>query len=414
MECRRLPSVAGPSLRPVPPRRVGGGISIFSAMSSPDKGYRSAKTLKKLYHDQGLSLSEIGEKFDVSDQCILGWMRKLNIDRRSISQAQTTNRPEELCSEEWLRQKYWSESLTTPEIAEEINVSKTAVQDAMDREGVPRRPRSIPDGHPVNDPELIREKYWSDEMTINELANWLVVKPQTLIERMRNMGIPRRGQSLSATDGNVRSLHNEHWLWVNYIAKQKTPLEIARDLGVTRKPVRTWLKKHGFRLRGYRKSHTNGRLDLLDDGEWLRRAYCEVGLSTYGISEIIGIGRSKVSEALQEKGVEIRGPSSKSSDSDCFYGESWTRTRRVILERDDYSCRRCGLSNEAHKKQNGSGLHIHHIIPRINFESDEGLDEKKANHADNLVALCANCHKEVENNDANALPRLQYDLFEDR
>lgn len=58
------------------------------------------------------------------------------------------------------------------------------------------------------------------------------------------------------------------------------------------------------------------------------------------------------------------------------------KQRQAILERDDYTCRDCGLRGE-----NGYRLdcvQVHHIVRR----ADGG-----ANEPENLVTLCGVCHK---------------------
>lgn len=68
-----------------------------------------------------------------------------------------------------------------------------------------------------------------------------------------------------------------------------------------------------------------------------------------------------------------------------------------ILERDDYECQECGLTNEEHLKKQGHRLHIHHKKPRREFV-DEYDDIEKAREAanddENLVSLCNYCHVE--------------------
>lgn len=74
------------------------------------------------------------------------------------------------------------------------------------------------------------------------------------------------------------------------------------------------------------------------------------------------------------------------------YGEGWNlQKRKQVLERDDYQCQECRMSQEEHKDTLGNSLHVHHIVPYRIFD-----DNSEANRLENLVLLCAECHMEVE------------------
>jgi len=49
--------------------------------------YKNKKVLQKLYYDKEMSMSEIGNKFNVSQQTIMYYMDKYDIKRRSLSEA---------------------------------------------------------------------------------------------------------------------------------------------------------------------------------------------------------------------------------------------------------------------------------------------------------------------------------------
>lgn len=53
-----------------------------------------------------------------------------------------------------------------------------------------------------------------------------------------------------------------------------------------------------------------------------------------------------------------------------------SKTRKVVLDRDDNSCRKCGRR---------ASIHVHHIVAR----QDGGSDDP-----DNLAVLCSACHAE--------------------
>ena len=69
------------------------------------------------------------------------------------------------------------------------------------------------------------------------------------------------------------------------------------------------------------------------------------------------------------------------------YGPEWNTIRSQIIERDHHECTLC------HTKGSVSMLHVHHIQPFRSF-----TDKRKANDPANLVTLCPDCHRRVEQN----------------
>jgi|GEM_PF-3080931 len=76
---------------------------------------------------------------------------------------------------------------------------------------------------------------------------------------------------------------------------------------------------------------------------------------------------------------------------------SWEETRELILDREDYECRFCGTGDEEHREEHGSGLEVHHVLPK----SSGGSNSPK-----NLVALCGSCHRTMETIHARAVEDL--------
>jgi len=123
------------------------------------------------------------------------------------------------------------------------------------------------------------------------------------------------------------------------------------------------------------------------------------------------LGGSKVTELrrMEEKysfwGEQVTEPVEESEEAEykgrkdsytAYYGETWEKQRQRALKRDNFECTECGLTQEEHRERDdlfGNGLHVHHIEPAKEFETYE-----EANKLSNLKTLCANCHREHENN----------------
>ena len=64
------------------------------------------------------------------------------------------------------------------------------------------------------------------------------------------------------------------------------------------------------------------------------------------------------------------------------YGENWIEIRKIIYERDNWTCQICGV--KCGTKRNGERIQCHHIdCDRLNNDSS------------NLVTLCASCHIKI-------------------
>ena len=71
-----------------------------------------------------------------------------------------------------------------------------------------------------------------------------------------------------------------------------------------------------------------------------------------------------------------------------FNKSQYGGNRNTALERDKFSCVKCGLTQAEHKEKYGKDLHVDHIDNR-------GMavpDSEKNNALDNLQTLCVVCH----------------------
>lgn len=75
------------------------------------------------------------------------------------------------------------------------------------------------------------------------------------------------------------------------------------------------------------------------------------------------------------------------------YGPGWGKLREAVRTRDGYCCQVCGV------RESGRQHDVHHKTPFRSFIRS-GIDNpiQAANRSDNLVTLCASCHRKVEEN----------------
>ena len=77
---------------------------------------------------------------------------------------------------------------------------------------------------------------------------------------------------------------------------------------------------------------------------------------------------------------------------------SWQQTREDTLDRDDYECQFCGMTNDEHEVEHGRGLNAHHILK----DREGGRD-----HPENLITVCEDCHNTLEQTHAKAIAELK-------
>jgi DEAD/DEAH box helicase domain-containing protein len=107
----------------------------------------------------------------------------------------------------------------------------------------------------------------------------------------------------------------------------------------------------------------------------------EIELDTNGYWLVFG---ENLTERLISAGLLVR-PNE--------YGPNWQKQRERALSRDGYRCRTCG--SEAAP---GRSLHVHHIRSFRDYGYIPGVNEsyRLANEVENLVTLCASCHRQAE------------------
>jgi len=125
------------------------------------------------------------------------------------------------------------------------------------------------------------------------------------------------------------------------------------------------------------------------DNELLPWIYCEEDNLWYsfdgnysGISPAEKIRKAEEFERKQEEWEEQQ---KRYFLKKLYEQEYWSTIRQKVLERDNYTCQKCGAKAP-------TKFHIHHILKRKKGGTD---------HFDNLITVCPSCHPAVDGNEYN-------------
>lgn len=129
------------------------GIEARDSSDAQTRGefpYKNADKLRSLYHDEGMTLAEIGNKYGVEQSTVVRWFDNEGIERRTSSESRelrgTHHRPIKKgphTDQSWLREKYHDEKMTLREMADEAGLaSEVTIMEWMDRFGIERRSKS--------------------------------------------------------------------------------------------------------------------------------------------------------------------------------------------------------------------------------------------------------------------------------
>jgi len=98
--------------------------------------------------------------------------------------------------------------------------------------------------------------------------------------------------------------------------------------------------------------------------------------------------------ALRYCSTECYGKASREDNygNNFYSNRKWKKTKTEVLERDNYTCQKCGKTAKELLRDDVD-LHVHHIVPR----SEGGAEYNK----NNLIVLCGLCHADIHSNNGD-------------
>lgn len=90
---------------------------------------------------------------------------------------------------EFLREMYWEDGMTQEEIADELGVTQKSVSNAFDKLGIETRSQGNTSPKPWHDAETLRKLYIEEDMPQKEVADELGVSVPTIRKWLRKTGV---------------------------------------------------------------------------------------------------------------------------------------------------------------------------------------------------------------------------------
>lgn len=212
------------------------------------------------------------------------------------------------------------------------------------------------------DREWLQQKYEVEGLSTYQIATLVNRNPKQVWHWLKDYGIALRERTWD-TEPNTQPYHDPEWLRAEYVDKKRSAGEIANQFDVEDENILYFLKKFGIKRRNASEVRKVKRWGLSGDQNPM----------------------------FGKRGKEV--PSWKGGltpERQAFYSSiEWAKAVKVVWQRDNATCQRCGIKKERGRKD--LLMHIHHVV---SFQ----VKEQRADPA-NLVLLCATCHRWVHSND---------------
>lgn len=142
--------------------------------------------------------------------------------------------------------------------------------------------------------------------------------------------------------------------------------------------------------------HSPTESDVEEIGEYALRTYIRRFGSWSAAAERAGYDPNPMTPEGEDN------PAWKGGNSHNYSSKQWRKQREEALERDDYECQACGMTNDEHLNEFGRELDVHHIEPLRTFN-----DPVDSHDLDNLITLCRPHHREYESLPAQRAKELR-------
>lgn len=258
------------------------------------KMWRDEETLKYLYHQKEYTIEEVADKMGTVQQVVLKWMDKFGVNRRSQKESQILRHKKNKSpwkDKELVRKLYWDEMMTQKEIADELGCSPDTIRKWMKRNDIEIRDVGGSEKDSLyRDEDWLRENYIDLEKTVEEMAEEVDVSRTAITHWMDEYGIKRRLKSGNREYAVPRDGETLEEMY----EKLGTTEEMAKELGVDRRAVEKVMDEEGLGKIGG-SGHIDGKVTTFIDSGGYEKIYFHQKDSKRGMClsmhRIVAIGK---------------------------------------------------------------------------------------------------------------------------
>jgi predicted transcriptional regulator len=256
---------------------------------------RGGRSLRSVAEEYGLSVGELRE-------LVVGYGLPLH------QGTAPTARGTAALTADYLRQEYVERARSAAAIAAEAGVSEQSVLRYLHRHGIEVR-RGAANLAEVLTPDFLRSRYLDAGASAAEIAAEAGVSEQSVLRYLHRAGIPLRARRVAGLEQTL----TRDYLQAEYVDKQRSVADLAREHGVSEQAVRNWLKRRGIPTRRTGSGSAHPRLTMA----FLRRVYGRQGKPVAEIAAEVGVSEQTVLRYLHRYGIPVtrhRSPGNPASD----------------------------------------------------------------------------------------------------
>ena len=212
---------------------------------------------------------------------------------------------------DWLRREYVGNRRGASELARELGVATSTVHRQVKKHGygvAPRRTPKKPEKDPVVrkrrdvDPAWLRAEYLEKQRTLTDIARELGMSLSTLAKLAKTQGLsvtrgPRPGRKRSEPVKR-RAVVDLEWLYREFVVNDRSLTDMAREGGVTASTLRRQARRHHIGD-AQRQAHNQTSIDL----DWLHREYVDNNRALSDMACEIGMATSSLRRQAVKHGI---------------------------------------------------------------------------------------------------------------